>query len=236
MPETEFDKHAQTYSGRIDDALSAFGKEHDYYVRVKAQLLQRMLAELAHDGKPDLLDVGCGIGLAHPHLADAVGELHGVDVSQRSLEVAASANRGVHYRHLQGERLPYESARFDCAFAICVLHHVPPAGWQAFLSEMARVVRPGGLVVIFEHNPLNPFTQWIVRTCELDEHAVLVWPGRLRSLFAGAGLGRLERRHILSTPFEGPLFRKVDRLLGRLPWGAQYYVRGYKDEGRAPAR
>ena len=102
------------------------------------------------------------------------------------------------------------------------MHHVPPANWASFLTEMTRVVRPGGLVAIVEHNPINPLTQWIVRSCPFDENAVLLRSGRLARLFRGAGLIELDRRFIIFTPFSGGFFRQLDESLRWLPLGAQY--------------
>ena len=61
--------------------------------------------------------------------------------------------------------MPVPDASVDVVFAICVVHHVPPAHWGAFAAEMARVLRPGGVAAIFEHNPLNPVTRRVVSNC-----------------------------------------------------------------------
>jgi ubiquinone/menaquinone biosynthesis C-methylase UbiE len=175
-----------------------------------------------------VLDVGCGIGLGHGEIAQAVGELHGVDVSRDSLDLAARDNPHVHYKAYEGNRLPHEDSAFDCAYAICVLHHIPEPQWPEFMQEMARVVRPGGQMVVIEHNPLNPATRWVVRTCELDKNAVLLQPWRLRRLFIDAGLSAPKVRYTLFTPFAQKFFRALDRALSRVPLGAQYIVAGRK--------
>jgi SAM-dependent methyltransferase len=113
---------------------------------------------------------------------------------------------------------------FNAAYAIAVMHHVPPSDWTNFLTEMRRVVRPGGMVVVFEHNPINPLTQWIVRTCPIDENAVLLGSRKLRGLMAQSGLVDIESRYIIFTPLDGEGYRKFDRMIGWLPFGAQYYV------------
>ncbi|PWT74098.1 MAG: class I SAM-dependent methyltransferase [Proteobacteria bacterium] len=222
----EFDRHADTYSEKINRTLSAWGQEQEFYTRCKVPLLREAL-DAARTQRPlRVLDVGCGIGLIHPFLAPSVDELHGTDVSQQSIAIARRSNPSVHYRAQTEDALPYPDNSFDCAYAICVLHHVSPAQWPGFISEMARVVRPDGIVLIIEHNPLNPATQWVVRSCELDEGAVLLPPWTLRNLMAEAGIAALDVRHILFTPFDRPLFRKLDRLLARVPFGAQYVVSG----------
>jgi hypothetical protein len=80
------------------------------------------------------------------------------------------------------------------------------------------------MVVVFEHNPINPLTQWIVRTCPIDENAVLLGSRKLRGLMAQSGLVDIESRYIIFTPLDGEGYRKFDRMIGWLPFGAQYYV------------
>ena len=62
---------------------------------------------------------------------------------------------------------------------------------------MARVLRPGGIAAIFEHNPLNPLTRRVVSNCVFDEDAVLLRRRRARGLLRQAGL----------VPVRGPLHR-----------------------------
>jgi len=87
---------------------------------------------------------------------------------------------------------------------------------------MARVVKPGGIVVFIEHNPYNPATRWVVNNCPIDKDAVLVKPSRLGELMADAGASATDVNYVLFTPFEGKAFRRVDDILARLPLGAQY--------------
>lgn len=227
MPEKEFDKYASTYSAEIDASLGKFGTDHDFFVRHKAAVLGERFTALGAGGEgPKVLDVGCGVGLVHAHLAPKVRELHGVEVSEASLEEARARNPGVVYQAYNGDILPYADGEFDAAYAINVMHHVPVESWPAFARELARVVRPGGLVIIIEHNPLNPATQWIVRTCPLDENAVLVAPWKLAALMRAAGVAERKIEFVLTTPFEAPVFRAIDRVLGWAPLGAQYVMTG----------
>ena len=91
-----------------------------------------------------MLDVGCGVGSFHPLLRGMVSRLSGIDVSSASIAQACADNRDVDYRAFDGRSFPYGDAGFDLATAICVLHHVAPAAWDYFITEMRRVVRPGG--------------------------------------------------------------------------------------------
>ncbi|MDP3898194.1 MAG: class I SAM-dependent methyltransferase, partial [Mesorhizobium sp.] len=110
-------------------------------------------------------------------------------------------------------------------FTICVMHHVPATQWQQFSSEMRRILKPGGLAVVFEHNPFNPLTRRIVTDCVFDRNAVLLRPAKTKELLSGAGFSDVTARHILTIPAANRLLRTVDRAFSLLPVGAQYYVK-----------
>ena len=128
------------------------------------------------------LDVGCGVGLTDRHLTGQFGSLTGTDVSPGVLETAASDNPGVRYELADRDRLPFEDGEFDLAFAVCVVQVLPPAERPRFVAELARVTRPDGLVVVFEHNPYNPLTRLVVRRCEFGEDARMLRMGEAERL------------------------------------------------------
>jgi SAM-dependent methyltransferase len=230
----EFDRHKETYRSDIDQAISFSGQSHEFFTRVKAEYLvdlfkqfrQSQGASVTTAAPLDVLDIGCGHGHIHSYLtsAELPIKLFGTDVASTVVEEARVLNPSVTYQSYDGKRLPYEDHSFDVAFAIAVMHHVPPAQWPAFLQEMRRVVRPGGMIVVFEHNPINPLTQWVVRTCPIDENAVLLGSRKLSRLAAQAQFVGIAKRYILFTPLDGPAFRSFDKMIGWLPLGAQYYV------------
>ena len=102
---------------------------------------------------------------------------------------------------------------------------MPEDGQDSFLAEMARVTRPGGIVAVFEHTPLNPVTRKVVRDCVFDENAVLLRACPLASRMRRAGLSVAEIRQILFLPVAAPAWLRLERrLLAKIPLGAQYFV------------
>ncbi|MFL6143692.1 MAG: class I SAM-dependent methyltransferase [Labedaea sp.] len=110
------------------------------------------LAELR--GGHQVLDVGCGIGnllratgKAHPRV-----ELTGLDPDQKALAMARRkiTRRGRTGRLDRGfaEELPYPDHSFDRVFSSLMLHHLDSAAKDAMLSEVRRVLRPDGLLVL----------------------------------------------------------------------------------------
>ena len=135
-----------------------------------------------------VLDVGAGTGILSAELTDRLGT-DGVAAAEPSPPFVAALERrfpGMTVEQAAAEELPFESASFDAALAQLVVHFMtdPVAG----LMEMARVVRPGGVVAacVWDHGggrgPLSPFWEAAV---ELDSGV------HDESDFAGAREGHL---------------------------------------------
>lgn len=170
------------------------------------------------------VDVGCGIGATDQHLVGRFRKVIGVDIVAGVLERAAVEVPQAEFRHYDGDVLPVADATVDVVCAICVMHHVPPARWGAFATEMRRVLRPGGVAAIFEHNPLNPLTRRVVANCVFDEEAILLRRHTAAALLSDAGLRAPEHRYIAFLPFGGAKVAPVEAALRRVPLGAQYFV------------
>ena len=221
-----FDSYRSNYRDVVQSSIDFSGLPHSFFMRAKADLLRELIARRLGPEKPTMLDVGCGVGSFHPLLRGMVGSLSGIDVSSASIAQARADNRDVDYRAFDGRSFPFGDASFDLVTAICVLHHVEPAEWRHFISEMRRVVRRGGLICIIEHNPLNPLTRLAVARCEFDRDAVLLGAGKARKLMAAGGLHEIGTRYFLLLPWEAKPARRVEGALGNLPLGAQYAAFG----------
>lgn len=229
MPEqnrpSEFDAYSKSYDEAVNSSIGFSGLKVDFFTRVKAQYIKGLIADQFGDAKGvRVLDVGCGVGNYHPYLIEDVASVSGVDVSAACIQTARERNVGVDYSVYDGQRLPYDDASFDFAYTICVMHHVPPAQWPAFAAELRRVVKPGGMAAVFEHNPYNPLTRRAVSSCEFDKDAVLLTARQVDGLLRGAGFKDATRRYILTVPPFNDLLMGLDRALSRLPLGGQFYV------------
>jgi SAM-dependent methyltransferase len=224
-----FDQYRATYNRTVDDSISFSGLKHDFFLQAKLGPLAKLIAErgIANgDGSVRGLDVGCGVGALHPYVKPLFSELHGCDISTESIARARLENPWVTYAAYSAPLLPYADGTFDLAFAVCVAHHVPPEQWSSFFSEMRRVVRPGGVVSVIEHNPFNPLTRFAVFRCPFDEDAVLISRRKAGRLLETVGLTDIEGGHFLMFPFANSGARKVEGWLSQLPLGAQYVCSG----------
>ena len=221
----DFDQHADTYRDDVKNAISWSGKDVDYFAEGKADLLTDVIARRLGDPSGQrVLDVGCGIGVTDRFLTGRFAQLHGIDLAADAIDQARAANPSVDYQAYQGGHMPFEDGAVDVAFTICVLHHVPPAEWVAFAREMRRVVRPGGLVVVFEHNPFNPLTRVSVSRCPFDEDVTLLRAGTTENLLREVGLHDPQRRFFFFLPLRKIAESRLELALARVPLGAQYYV------------
>jgi SAM-dependent methyltransferase len=221
----DFDVWKDTYRDEVQKVVAFSGQDADYFAELKARaLIDLTRRRIGDPASLTTVDIGCGIGATDRHLVGDFGKVIGVDLVEGVLERAQVEVPQAEFRHYDGDALPVEDASVDVAFAICVVHHVPPERWGAFAAEMARVLRPGGVAAIFEHNPLNPVTRRVVANCVFDEDAVLLRRHTAAALLRDAGLRAPEHRYIAFLPFGGTKVAPIESALRRLPLGAQYFV------------
>jgi SAM-dependent methyltransferase len=112
--------------------------------RIIRSFIERICADLKLD-RPRILDIGCGTGANLEMLAE-FGETEGVDVSPDAL--AFCRERGLqNVRQGEAEHLPYDDGSFDLVTALDVVEHLDDD--VGGLSEMRRVLRPGGRALLF---------------------------------------------------------------------------------------
>lgn len=136
-------------------ALMTLGREREFRDRLAA------LVDLAPG--ESVLDVGCGTGslvLASKRRVGRTGMVTGIDASpemiERARRKAMNKGEGIHFEVARVESLPFPNETFDVVLSTLVMHHLPRATRERCVSEMRRVLRPGGrlLVVDFE-KPAN---------------------------------------------------------------------------------
>lgn len=179
---------------------------------IRAELLAHVRAlaatELAGDG--EILDVGCGTGWWLRALASHGVDphrLHGVELLAERAELARASEPAAQIVQADARRLPYAEDRFALVLCFTILSSLGSrADVAAVLAEARRVVRPGGLVLVYEPrvpNALNRSTR-TPRRRELDSH--LGTPAQAITLTV---LPPLSRRL-------GPLAARVYPALGRV--------------------
>jgi SAM-dependent methyltransferase len=231
----EFDKHAASYDGGLDNPIKRMiGSSPDDYIAVKARWLMRREKDLARGGL-SLLDYGCGAGDLMRVLAGlgARAALTGCDVSTGMLAEAArrwSGGQGPSPTLVaqDGVRTPFVDGQFDIATVSAVLHHVPVAERPAVYAELGRVLKSGGRLYVFEHNPRNPLVRYVIARTPIDANAILLDATEVQDALIGGACYEVETDYLMFTPPGIKFLRGVDRALAWLPLGAQYAVAARK--------
>ena len=230
--EAEFDKFADEYR-RIHAAnIRITGEAPEYFAEYKISDAARLAAREGFPGDLKILDFGAGVGTSTPYFRKyfPAGQITCLDVSSQSLDIGRERFASfADFVHFHGAEIPFPDCHFDLAFLACVLHHVPHKEHPWVMKELYRVLRPGGLLVIFEHNPYNPLTVRAVNNCLFDENAVLVKPAKLRASVAGAGFSEPRIKFRVFFPHVLRLLRPLEPALARVPLGGQYSLHARKD-------
>ena len=144
--EHHFDAFAPSFDAKLVDVL---------HYRVPQQLAA--LAGRHRHVCADILDLGCGTGLAAAPLSSFAGRLTGVDIASGML--AEAAKRGLYADLVKAEAITFlegEPARFDLVFAADMLVYLGDLG--PLFAGAARVLRPGGLFCISIETGVDPIT------------------------------------------------------------------------------
>jgi ubiquinone/menaquinone biosynthesis C-methylase UbiE len=146
VTESNFDRIAQNY----DESLPAHVVDH--------YLEKRTTFVLEHCRRGSALDVGCGTGALATRLAGAGYEVVGLDPSEGMLRVLEERTSRVRAVRGSGTSIPFPDGSFDLVLSVAVMHHIAAAeDVRRTLAEMVRVTSPGGRVLVWDHNPRNPY-------------------------------------------------------------------------------
>jgi SAM-dependent methyltransferase len=163
--QTDFDTIADEY----DDSLPPHVVEH-YLAKRVAFVRQHVAPGLA-------LDVGCGTGVMAERLSRAGYDVVGADPFRGMLRYSRQRRPDLMAVAATGERLPFADDTFDLVYCIAVMHHVAdPTAVRQTLLEMVRVAKPGGYVLVWDHNPRNPYWPIIMRRVPQDTGAERLIP------------------------------------------------------------
>jgi 2-polyprenyl-6-hydroxyphenyl methylase/3-demethylubiquinone-9 3-methyltransferase len=158
-----------------------------------------------------VLDIGCGGGLVSEPVARLGATVTGIDPAPENIEAARchadAQNLAIEYRSALVEDLVAESRTFDCVLCLEVVEHVPDVA--AFLSTCAKLVRPGGLMILSTINrTLKAYAlaivgaEYILRWLPVGTHQWerFVTPDELARHAAVAGLAVSAREGLVYNP------------------------------------
>ncbi|MDA8744447.1 class I SAM-dependent methyltransferase [Rubripirellula amarantea] len=163
----DLDENRDHYSRVLEQKPSLYYERFDQDLLEKQPLTKELVDKAFERLFPQkagrLLDVGCGNAFYYPLLSRHANEIQGIDVCGPMIDEAkeAIAERGLNHCHVQEASaldLPFDDESMDVVFSWDFLHHVPDV--PKTISEITRVLRPGGRYIALEPNIMNVSIAW----------------------------------------------------------------------------
>ena len=221
---TDFNAYAGNYADLIRDPIrETFAASNRFFVERKLQIIRRFYQTIGIETRElSWLDVGCGQGdllrLGRTYFKSAVG----CDPSEGMLESCSDLEVRPQRTMVS---LPFDDGRFDFITAVCVFHHVSISQRSLLTAEALRLLKPGGIFCVIEHNPLNPVTRLIVSRTPVDADAQLLSARQTRRMLLSAGSKLIRTQYFLLFPERIHKFAAtLEERLARIPLGGQYSV------------
>jgi predicted TPR repeat methyltransferase len=215
-----FDGYAQKYGEILQRSLRSTGEKQEYFARRRVEITRDLLAERGAEVSR-VVDFGCGVGTAAPHLLQHLkpDSIVGLDVSREILKEAAFRNNSarVSFAHVDDFK-----GGADLVFCNGVFHHIALVERRGVLEFIRNLLVQGGYFAFWENNPLNPGTRYVMSRCEFDRDAVVLSPKEARSLLETNGFEIVHVRSAFFFPRSLAWLRGLEKHLARTLLGAQY--------------
>lgn len=213
-----FDYYADIYQSVHTDNIRMTGETSEYFAQYKARYVARRIGS-RFSGR--ILDYGCGVGMLSSRLKQAFSHavVDGYDISDSSL---AKIDPTLRQQGTFTSNWSQVDGRYDLIVVTNVMHHVPRVQRQGVITRLRDRLVPQGILIVVEHNPLNPLTRWAVANCPFDDDAILLPARETAGYVLQSGLDVLRRDYVVFFPRLLAWFRQLEPYLGWCPAGAQY--------------
>jgi len=152
----------------------------------------------------DILDAGCGNGVYSKYYADRGAEVTGIDFSEAAIKSIREQGIVGDYGVGSIDSLPVDADSFDIVHCFSVLYHlVDDDNWADAISELNRVLRPGGGLLLR--------IDWIDDERDVAEHVRFRPKSRYQNLLRGVGCEVVETYTIYDEP-------RLAMVSKRIPW------------------
>lgn len=222
--QADFDKYAATYDATLAESLSVSGEDKEYFASGRIALLAKRLQSI-QEQPCAIMDYGCGTGSSLTVLLEMLGAKSaiGIETSAELLNLARKNYRDQRVTFLLTDDYQPQGT-MDLVFSNGTFHHIQPEDRPAALSLIHRSLKPNGLFALWENNPWNPGTRYVMSRCAFDQDAVPLSPLEARRMVQEHGFEVLNTEFAFIFPKSLRWFRSLEPLAASLPFGAQYQV------------
>ena len=218
-----FDKSAE-YDEMLNKGISLSGENKYFFIHGRFADLAKNIA--SSKKVKNIFDFGCGMGdatiLLKKYFPEA--EITGSDTAVEALKYARDKNSAegmIQYIEIKDFNRKDE---FDLCFVNGVFHHIPLDQRADAVKMIYDSLKPGGLLALFENNPLNPGTKMVMSRIPFDKDAITLVPSETRRILTAAGFKvKIKPRFLFYFPKTLGFLRPLERFFVHIPLGAQYY-------------
>ncbi len=223
MDEHLFDL-SEAYDVQLARGLQLSGEDKNFFIAGRVRELQRRLPQGFTPHR--ILDFGCGTGDTTRHLAGAFpeAEVFGLDTAEKVLAHAQQTHGSPKISFgLIRDFKPAEA--FDLCYVNGVFHHIHPQRRLEAAAWIRGALQGGAYLALFENNPWNPGTRWVMSRIPFDRDAQPLSPPEARRLLIEVGFPRCApTRFLFYFPRPLKFLRFSEPWLANLPLGAQYFI------------
>lgn len=219
MQKVDFDLYSNEYNTIMEKAHEKYG-DISYYSSHKVNITKKIF----HNSHCKILEYGCGVGRNLNDLKNAYPDssVYGFDISEESLAIAQKQNPEITL--LLEKNIKNYSNYFDIIFIAGVYHHIHPSIRNEVTENIRNLLKVGGRMICFEHNPYNPLTRHMVSTCAFDDDAILLTKSESELHFLSHQLVKIQAGYTLFFPPKLSYFSWLEKYISWIPLGGQYFV------------
>jgi len=218
----DFDDYSDNYKEILKNSLKIFRRNPEFFDLSKVNYIKEHIAH--NESVLDILDFGCGIGKIATLLAKEFrrSTIYGYDIAKDCLLEAARKGRHLENIHFF-DSIP-EKSKFDLVVVANVFHHIIPEERVEMLNKIKNLLKTNGRIIIFEHNPYNPLTRYVVNSCPYDQDAILIARQEFIKLAFTCHMNLELSHYILVLPWQNEFVNRLNYLLRHIPLGVQYML------------